>query len=57
MAIIRYIQEKIAQRKRVKKAMTLLAASGAIRHAGHEIRWSMGKRELEKFLTEKDEQA
>jgi hypothetical protein len=52
-----YIRLRQEQRERTAKAFALMASSGVIRHADNDIRRVMSKKELEKFLTEKDEQA
>jgi hypothetical protein len=44
------------RRARLHKAFKMMASSGVIRHANMDIRRVMSKKELEKFLTEKDEQ-
>lgn len=56
MGLIRYIQSKLERRARIHKAFSLMASSGVIRHADKGIRRVMSKKEVEKFLTEKDEQ-
>ena len=55
MNIISYFRQRREHREKLHKAFSLMASSGVIRHADNDIRRVMSKKELEKFLTEKDE--
>jgi hypothetical protein len=55
--MIKFLKERRERRERVRKAFVLMAASGVIRSADTGIRRVMSDKELQKFLTEKDEQA
>lgn len=52
---IKFFREHRQRRARLRKAFQMMASSGVIRHADKDIRRVMSEKELQKFLTEKDE--
>lgn len=52
---LRYIREYRQRRLRLRKAFEMMAVSGVLRSANTGIRRVMSHKELQKFLTEKDE--
>lgn len=52
---IKFFREHRDRRARLHKAFQMMASSGVIRHADKDIRRVMSEKELQKFLTEKDD--
>jgi len=57
MNLVKTFKGYVERRRRVHNAFRLMASSGVIRHADKGTRYIMSKKELQKFLSEKDEQA
>ena len=57
MGPLQYIKQRRLQRKRRQDAIRLLAKSGVLRSANHQIRYAMTPKELKRLFAEDDTDA